>query len=423
MNRDVLITALIIVLAGVFAAWLFTGTDRTAQHAHDQHAHHAAHGEEEHVEKGPHGGRLLKDGDFAIEITLFEAGIPSEFHVYAYQRGAPLPPEQIDLSIELKRLGGVVDLFSFTAQGDYLRGSGVVLEPHSFDVTVSAGFEGQRYRWNYASYEGRTQIPAAIAQEAGIETASAGPGTIEESLRLTGRVRSDPDRLSMVRPRFAGVVQSVRIQLGDTVKAGDVLAKVQSNESLQSYAVKAPIAGTIIKRDVQIGEATGSEAMFIIADVSHVWVELDLFSRDLGRVHPGQRVTIETLDGQYRAPGVIEWISPLAAHASQSVTARVAMGNPDGQLRLGQFVRGLVEIASHPVPLAVKRSAVQRFRDRPVVFARFGDTYEVRMLELGRGNRDWVEVLGGLAAGTEYVAANSYLIKADIEKSGAAHDH
>jgi len=298
MKRDVLITALIIVLAGALAAWLFTGTDTPGQHAHDEHAHHGAHDEEEHVEKGPHGGRLLQDGDFAVEVTVFEAGIPPEFHVYAYQRGKPLPPEQIDLSIELGRLGGVVDRFSFTAQGDYLRGSGVVVEPHSFDVTVSAGFEGQRYRWSYASYEGRTQIPAAIAQEAGIETATAGPVTIQESLRLTGRVRSDPDRLSRVRPRFAGVAQSVRVQLGDTVKAGDVLAKVQSNESLQTYAVKAPIAGTIIKRNVQIGEATSSEAMFIIADVSHVWVELDLFSRDVGRVRRGQPVTIEKLDGQ-----------------------------------------------------------------------------------------------------------------------------
>jgi cobalt-zinc-cadmium efflux system membrane fusion protein len=423
MKRDILITALIIVLAGAFAAWLFTGADRAMQNAHDAHPHHAAHGEQEHVEKGPHGGRLLEDGDFAVEVTIFEAGIPPEFHVYAYQRGAPVPPEQIDLSIELERLGGAVDRFSFTAQADYLRGSGVVTEPHSFDVTVTAGFEGQRYRWSYASHEGRTEILATIAEEAGIETATAGPMTIQENLRLTGRVQADPDRLSQVRPRFAGVVQSIRVKLGDAVKAGDVLAKVQSNESLQSYAVKAPIAGTIIKRDVQIGEATGSDAMFIIADVSNVWVELDLFSRDLGRVHPGQNVTIETLDGQYRAAGVIEWISPLAAHASQSVTARVAMDNPHGRLRLGQFVRGIVEVDSHEVPLAVKRSAVQRFRDHQVVFARFGDTYEVRMLELGRGNRDWVEVLGGLAAGTEYVDANSYLIKADIEKSGAAHDH
>ena len=75
------------------------------------------------------------------------------------------------------------------------------------------------------------------------------------------------------------------------------------------------------------------------------------------------------------------------------------------------------------VPLAVRASALQRFRDFTVVFARVGDTYEVRMLELGRSDGAYVEVLGGLKPGTEYVTAQSYLIKADIEKSGASHDH
>jgi cobalt-zinc-cadmium efflux system membrane fusion protein len=92
-------------------------------------------------------------------------------------------------------------------------------------------------------------------------------------------------------------------------------------------------------------------------------------------------------------------------------------------LRPGQFVRGRITLAEHAVPLAVRLAALQRFRDFQVIFARIGDTYEVRMLELGRRDSEWVEVLGGLAPGTEYVTANSYLIKADIEKSGASHDH
>jgi cobalt-zinc-cadmium efflux system membrane fusion protein len=75
------------------------------------------------------------------------------------------------------------------------------------------------------------------------------------------------------------------------------------------------------------------------------------------------------------------------------------------------------------VPLAVRRAGIQGFRDFQVVFARFGDTYEVRMLELGISDAEWIEVTGGLSAGTEYVTGNSYLIKADIEKSGASHDH
>jgi cobalt-zinc-cadmium efflux system membrane fusion protein len=101
----------------------------------------------------------------------------------------------------------------------------------------------------------------------------------------------------------------------------------------------------------------------------------------------------------------------------------VPLPNPQGALRPGQFVRGRVTVAEHQVPLAVKRPAVQRFRDLEVVFARYGDVYEVRMLEPGRRTRDWVEVLDGLQPGTEYVTENSYLIKADIEKAGASHDH
>ncbi len=80
-------------------------------------------------------------------------------------------------------------------------------------------------------------------------------------------------------------------------------------------------------------------------------------------------------------------------------------------------------IAEHAVPLAVRLSAIQRFRDFQVVFAKFEDSYEVRMLTLGRRDQEWVEVLEGLKPATEYVSENSYLIKADIEKSGASHDH
>ena len=419
MRRDIAVSAVILVAAGILAALILKDSRAPDNHAHDGHEAHA-----EEITRGPHGGRLLEDDSFAIEITIFEHGVPPEFRVYAYQDHHPLAPDQVNLDIELERLGGAVDRFDFTPQGDYLRGRGEVAEPHSFDVTVNAVFDGRQYQWRYASYEGRTRIPATIASDSGIETETAGPVTLHRTLSLTGRVQADPDRLSQVRPRFAGMVQSIRRNLGDRVEVGDVLASVQSNESLQTYPVKAPIAGVIIKRDVQVGEATGDEPMFIIADLSRVWVKLDLFSRDLEQVRVGQKVTIETLDGQYRTLGVIDWISPLAAHASQSVSARVPIAdNAAGALRLGQFVRGLVEIADDPVPLAVKRSALQRFRDHQVVFARFGDTYEVRMLELGRSDRDWVEVLGGLAPGTEYVTTNSYLIKADIEKSGASHDH
>ena len=131
---------------------------------------------------------------------------------------------------------------------------------------------------------------------------------------------------------------------------------------------------------------------------------------------------METLDGHF-STGTIDWLSPMSSHASQSTLARVPIDNEDYQLRPGQFVTAEVGIAEHEVPLAVQRSGIQPFRDFQVVFAKFDDTYEVRMLKFGITNNGWLEVVGGITPGTEYVTENSYLIKADIEKSGASHGH
>jgi len=374
-------------------------------------------------ERGAHGGRILRDGDFAVEITIFEEGVPPEFHVYAYEDDKPLDADQIKLSLELGRLGGKTDRFAFKPEGDYLKGDAVVKEPHSFDVKVTATGGGKTSTWSYASYEGRVQIASEAAEAALLSVESAGPSVIREQLSLTGVVQADPARLVRVRARFAGVVRAVRKGLGDAVAAGEVLATVQSNESLQSYTVTAPIAGAVLVLNAAAGEATGDEPLFVVGDLSKVWAELDVFGRDLNKVKPGQPVRIVSLDEEGAAEGVVSVLSPLTSHSSQSVRARVVLENAGGSWRPGQFVHGVVTVAETSVPLAVRNSALQRFRDFTVVFAQVGDTYEVRMLELGKSDGVWTEVLGGLEPGEQYVTENSFLIKADIEKSGASHDH
>ena len=114
---------------------------------------------------------------------------------------------------------------------------------------------------------------------------------------------------------------------------------------------------------------------------------------------------------------------PLAEVSSQAVTARAPLPNRDGYWRQGMAVRGLVSVDQRTVPLAVRTDAIQQFRDFRVVFAKIGETYEVRMLELGEEGPEWTEVISGIDPGTVYATENSYIIKADIEKSGASHDH
>jgi cobalt-zinc-cadmium efflux system membrane fusion protein len=287
---------------------------------------------------------------------------------------------------------------------------------------VTAVNAGRTYDWAYESHEGRTSLTADVADAAGIETALASPGVIVETVTLYGAIAPDATRMREVRARFPGTISSVRRQIGDRVAAGEALATIESNESLQSYTATAPIAGVIIERHAEPGEQTGDTDLFEIADFSSVWAELSVFPRDRARLREGHYVRIEAESGA-AGVGEISYLSPASNRASQSVTVRVVLDNADGRWTPGQFIEGEVTVAETAVDLAVPLSALQTFRESDVVFARFGETYEVRMLELGRRDAARVEVLGGLAPGTEYVTENSYLVKADIEKSGASHDH
>ena len=160
--------------------------------------------------------------------------------------------------------------------------------------------------------------------------------------------------------------------------------------------------------------------MLTLLNTESLLAELEVFPADLKRLKPGKTVLLNA-EGD-TIEGVIVHI-PRTLNAMQAASVRVAINGDTASLRAGQFIKGELEVDQFEVPLAVKRSGLQGFRDFTVVYAKVGQQYEVRMLELGREAGEWVEILGGLEPGTEYVTDNSYVIKADIEKSGASHDH
>ena len=374
-------------------------------------------------ERGPHRGRMLRDGDFALEVTIFETGVPPQFHLYAYRNDAALPAQDVSATIELSRLGGKVDRFEFSAEGGHLVGNGTVVEPHSFDVTVTARHGDREHRWTYESHEGRTSMPAAVAEAAGVTIETAGPAAIRNDTRLMGRVVLNGDRYAEVKARFPGPVKSVHVNLGDTVRSGQKLAVVENRDSLRSYSVTAPINGVVLARHTNVGDVAGDEPLFEIADLTELWLELHAFGEDAARLRSGQVVRLEAATGGNVVETTLQRVLPLVSATSQTVVARALLPNTQGEWRPGMAVNAQVTLAERQVPLAVKTAGLQRFRDFIVVFAQVGDTYEVRMLDLGHRDGDWVEVLGGIDPGTPYVVEQSFLIKADIEKSGASHDH
>ena len=398
------------------------GSGETDDHGHGEGDDHDEPAEAEPA-MGTHNGRLLDEGPYTVELAIYEEGVPPEYRAWLYKDGKPLPPTAGELSVVLTRLGGITDTHAFTPKDDYLVGTLEVYEPHSFNVAVTARIDGQTLSWTYPSYEGRTTIPAAVAKDSGIEIAPAGPGVIRDEHDVQGLLTPIEGRHARIVARFPGPVKSVRVGLGDAVRAGQTLATVESNISLSDYALTAPLAGTVLARNVAVGDLAGEQALFEIADLSALWVDLHLFGADAQHITPGLPVEVTRLSDGVSTRTTLDRVLPGTATASQSTVARATVDNADGRWRPGAAVRARVTVAELPVALMVPLAALQRFRDWDVVFVRFGDDYEIRPLELGRRDGVNVEVLAGLKTGDPVVVAQSYLVKADIEKSGASHDH
>ena len=416
MNKKQIAAVILVLLAGIGLTWLVLRNAKPAVNSGGFATAEAV--------KGPHGGRLLSEGDFATEVTIFERGVPPEFRVFVYDKNKPIDPAEVKLTIELHRFGGRVDKIGFAKREDYLLGDQEIVEPHSFDVKVIAERRGKTYRWEYDSYEGRTTLTPEAVKNSGIVIETAGPAKIKTSIKVNGRVLPNEDRMAHVIPRYPGIVKQIRKRLGDAVAKDEVVAVVESNESLQSYDVKSSIAGTVLKKNITQGEfVKEGEAIYTVANLGTVWVDLNVHRKDFDKLKIGQAVTIFAGEGTTNAPGTVSYISPFSAEDTQTMLARVELPNPKGGWRPGLFVTGEIIVEEATVPLAVKASAVQTFRDWEVVFMQEGNVFEIAILEVGRRDAEWAEVVSGLNLGQKYAAENSFVIKADIGKSGATHDH
>ncbi|MCB0360532.1 MAG: efflux RND transporter periplasmic adaptor subunit, partial [Bdellovibrionales bacterium] len=128
-------------------------------------------------------------------------------------------------------------------------------------------------------------------EEFGITTRRAGPGTLEMNIAVPGEIVPNRDTLSHISPRFPGIAQEVRKNVGDSVRQGDVLAIIESNSSLTSYKLTALLDGTVIEKHITRGEMLSeTDIAFIVADLNTVWVNLSVYQTDLPLVHTGQQV-------------------------------------------------------------------------------------------------------------------------------------
>lgn len=263
----------------------------------------------------------------------------------------------------------------------------------------------------------------AKIETAGIELAKASAGVLRDSLLLNGIVQPNQESLVQVTPRFPGIVRDVRKRIGDRVQKGDVLALIESNQSLTQYELKASLAGTVIDRQTTLGEYVSEQKpAFVIADLSTVWVDFSVYRRDLKRVSIGDQVFIDPADGGSPIEAKVSYLSPVGSSDTQSAIARAVVTNSEQRLRPGLFITGRLTLSAKTVNVAVKSSALQIWENRTVVFVRNGEKFDARDVEIGARDPELVEITFGVLEGDVYAAQNSFIIKAELGKGSGDND-
>ncbi|MCV2884188.1 efflux RND transporter periplasmic adaptor subunit [Aestuariibacter sp. AA17] len=260
----------------------------------------------------------------------------------------------------------------------------------------------------------------AMVQANGIITRQAEGGILRQTTKLYGRLVTDPASLSHVRARFDGMIIEANANIGMRVKKGSVLATIESNESLKRYTIAAPFDGEVIARHANAGELSNGQVLFSIANYERVWAELALFPSQIDTIKTGQDVTLFYADATQQSS--ISHITATAENVTHSAVF-VSVNNANARWPVGTLVEGLVTTSEFDVDLLIPRSALQRFENETVVFVREGGEFHAEPVEVGRMDEVNVEILGGISHGDLIVVENSFLLKADLQKSEAGHDH
>ncbi len=199
-----------------------------------------------------------------------------------------------------------------------------------------------------------------------------------------------------------------------------------SNVAFTRYKITAPFNGTVIEKHVAIGEAVEDDTkVFVVADLSSVWVDLDIYQKDLAFVRKGQSVIISTGHGLPDVSSRISYVGPLVGEETRTALARVVLPNKGGKWRPGLFVTALVATSDTKMPIVVPKTALQMVEERVSIFVKIKDGFEVRAVKTGKEDKTQVEIISGLKPGERYVVKGAFTLKAQASKGAfeSGHSH
>ena len=214
---------------------------------------------------------------------------------------------------------------------------------------------------------------------------------------------------------------------GMSPEAISTLAKTR--QLAPNYTVRAPRVGTVVEREITLGENASSDQphLLILADLSKVWVLIEISPTRAESLKAVREVTLVNSTTGYQTPAKLDYISPVVDAQTRTVQARVELDNAQGQWRPGQFLTALLPTGAAAIEtLAVPAKAVQYVNGQPTVYMLMTEkenTFEAREVAVGATVNGLLPVTAGLEPDEQIVISGSFLLKAELGKAGAGHDH
>jgi cobalt-zinc-cadmium efflux system membrane fusion protein len=190
----------------------------------------------------------------------------------------------------------------------------------------------------------------------------------------------------------------------------DALAK--KTDLAATFSLNSPIDGIVVERNATVGASVGTDAnLFKIIDLSRVWIDADVFEKDLPRVRPGQEVKLKvTAFPESTFSGKVILINSVLDPETRTVKVRTEVANPDGRLKPDMFANVQIITDVNRAAISIPQSAVLNDEGKTIVFVADGDGYKKRQVQAGIRNNDRVEIVDGLSAGDKVVVKGNYLL-------------
>ncbi len=199
----------------------------------------------------------------------------------------------------------------------------------------------------------------------------------------------------------------------------DYIAQLSSRQDRTAilYEITAPFDATVTDKHISLGEVLKEDTpAFIIADLSSVWVNLDVHQKNLPMIRVGQKAVISVGGDVAEAAGRVSFLEPVATETNRTIHARVVIANIEGRYRPGLFVSGRIAVEDLRIPILVPSESLVIVDAKTGVFATEGENFRLQAVTTGRTNGALTEIVEGLRPGQVYVAKGAFTLKSELEK-------